>query len=118
MGRLGTKGIVAIVIIAAILIAVPLSYLVLTSDDEGDGGTYTVTIIGKTAEEELDRAELEDMTYVEAVSSYQNKLMNWRALGTYGGVELRHIADLVGGMAPGDIMTIEGADGYIQNLSY
>jgi DMSO/TMAO reductase YedYZ molybdopterin-dependent catalytic subunit len=118
IGNLGTRGIVAIVIVAAILIAVPLGYLVLTSDDEGDGGTYTVTIVGKTAEEDLDRAELEDMTYVEAVSSYQNKLMNWRALGTYGGVELRDIADLVGGMAPGDIMTIEGADGYIQNLSY
>jgi len=117
-GKLGTKGIVAIIIVAAILVAVPLGYLVLKSDDARDGGTYTVTVVGKAGDAELDRAELEDMAYVEAVSSYQNKFMNWRGLGTYRGVELRDIADVVGGMAPGDIMTVEAADGYIQNLSY
>ncbi|MBN1677342.1 MAG: molybdopterin-dependent oxidoreductase, partial [Candidatus Thermoplasmatota archaeon] len=119
--KLGTKGIAAIATVIAILVAVPLGYLVLTADDdgaEGDGDEVTVHVVGKTAEMDLSLADLEDLAYFEGVSSYQNRFMNWRGLGTYGGAELRAVADLVGGMAPGDIMTIEASDGYLQNLSY
>lgn len=119
--KMGTKTIVAIVIVAALLIATPLGYLVLTSEDEApeeEEEDFEVLVVGKTGENNLNLTDLETMSYVEAVSSYQNQFMNWRGLGTYGGVQLRDIADLVGGMAPGDIMTIEGSDGYLQNLSY
>ncbi len=121
----GTKGTIAIIIVAALLVAIPLGYLALTTEDETppedeEEGTedFTVLVTGKTGENELNLTDLQGMTYVEAVSSYQNRFLNYRGLGTYGGVELRNIADLVGGMAPGDIMTIEGSDGYLQNLSY
>jgi len=119
--KLGTKGIAAIAIVIAILVAVPLGYLVLTADDNestGDGDDFTVHVVGKTAASDLNLADFENLAYVEAASSYQNRFMNWRGLGTYGGVQLRVLADLVGGMAPGDIMTIEASDGYVQNLSY
>jgi len=118
---LGTKGIVAIAAVVTILVVVPLGYLVLTADNETPGGdedAFTVQIAGKSGQTDLNLTDLEGMTCVEAVSSYQNRFMNWRGLGTYSGVQLREIADLVGGMAPGDIMTIEGSDGYSQNLSY
>jgi len=118
--RLGTKGIAAIAIVVTMLVAVPLAYLVLTSDDDGTSGGdgFTIHVVGKTAQRDLDLTELDDLAYVEALSSYQNRFMNWRGLGTYGGVELKVIADLVGGMVPGDIMTVEASDGYLQNLSY
>jgi DMSO/TMAO reductase YedYZ molybdopterin-dependent catalytic subunit len=123
---LGTKGIISIIMVAALLVAIPLGYIVLTSEDasppedEGEDETvdFAVLVTGKTGESELNLTDLQGMTYVEAVSSYQNRFLNYRGLGTYGGVQLRDIADLVGGMAPGDIMTIEGSDGYVQNLSY
>jgi DMSO/TMAO reductase YedYZ molybdopterin-dependent catalytic subunit len=123
---LGTKGIISIIMVAALLVAIPLGYLVLTSEDEAppedeeeeETTDFAVLVTGKTSESELNLTDLQGMTYVEAVSSYQNRFLNYRGLGTYGGVHLRDIADLVGGMAPGDIMTIEGSDGYVQNLSY
>ena len=80
---------------------------------------FSVTLEGKAGETEtVDYIDLEEMDYVEAVSSYQNRFDNWRGLGTYGGVELRDLADLVGGMAPGDIMTVTAVDGYKANFTY
>ncbi|MBN1677582.1 MAG: hypothetical protein JW880_03500 [Candidatus Thermoplasmatota archaeon] len=114
-GKLGAKAIAAIVIVVVILIAAPLTYLVMTSDY---GEIFHVQVVGKTGETQLDLTDLEGMTYFEAVSSYQNSFGNWRGNGTYGGVLLSEIADLVGGMVAGDVMTITADDGYWQNYSY
>ncbi len=73
----------------------------------------SVFLTGKAGESyTVNYTTLEGMDFVEAVSSYQNSFGNWRGLGTYGGVELRDLADLVGGMEPGDVMTITATDGY------
>ncbi len=108
---------IAAVIITAILIAAPLGYLVLTSDI-GTDRTVLVTIKGKSSSTNLTLSDLDEMTYLEQVSTYQNRLGFWRAEGTYRGVTLEALAESVGGMVPGDIMTIEAIDGYEQNLSY
>jgi DMSO/TMAO reductase YedYZ molybdopterin-dependent catalytic subunit len=108
---------IAAVIITAILIAAPLGYLVLTSDN-GTDRAVLVTIKGKSSSANLTMSDLKEMTYAEQVSTYQNRLGFWRAEGTYRGVTLEDLAETVGGMVPGDIMTIEAKDGYTQNLSY
>lgn len=112
---LKTAAVVAIVIL---LVAVPIGYFILNQEGE-DGADFSVGLTGKGGEEgTVDRAALDDMDFVEAVSSYQNRFSNWKGLGTYGGVELRDIADLVGGMAEGDVLTVTASDGYCVNLSY
>lgn len=122
---LGTKKMIALIVVAALLVAVPLGYLALQQgdsdddDDDGDGNSITLSIIGKTGvEQNLTLDAVVDMESMEAVSSYQNRFGNWRGYGTYEGVNLSALADLVGGMNPGDIMTITASDGYYQNLSY
>ena len=117
-GASSTVKIAAVAAIVILLIAVPLGYFILTQEDDG-GADLSVALAGKGGEEEtVDLAALEDMEFVEAVSSYQNRFNNWKGLGTYGGVELRDLADLVGGMAEGDVMTVTASDGYAVNLSY
>lgn len=117
-GMSPTVKIVAVVAIVILFVAVPMGYFILNQEGN-DGADFSVALTGKGGEEEtVDRAALDDMDFVEAVSSYQNRFNNWKGLGTYGGVELRDIADLVGGMAEGDVLTVTASDGYCVNLSY
>lgn len=117
-GMSSTMKIAAAAVIVILLVAVPMGYFILTQEDDG-GADFSVALTGKDGEEEsVNLNALEDMDSVEAVSSYQNRFNNWKGLGTYGGVELRDIADLVGGMDEGDMMTVTASDGYYVNLSY
>jgi len=104
-------------VVVIILVAAPLTYLVLTNKNQPTGGTVLV-LEGKTSSKNMTLADLEAMDYNEALSSYQNSFGNWRGNGTYGGVLLGDLADEVGGMSPGDIMTVTASDGYEQNYSY
>jgi len=122
-----TVKIAAVAVIVILLIAVPLGYFILTGDedddDDNDDGDETVdfsiSLTGKDGQTEtVNYTALEGMDFVEAVSSYQNTFGTWKGLGTYGGVELRDLADLVGGMAPGDVLKVTAADGYHVNLTY
>ncbi len=109
---------VALAAVVILLVAVPMGYFILSQDDDEEAN-FSVALTGKGGEEETaDLASLEDMDFVENISSYQNRFNNWNGLGTYGGVELRDLADLVGGMAEGDVMTVTASDGYAVNLSY
>lgn len=124
-GASATVKIAAIAVIVILLIAVPLGYFILTGDEDEDDDDddetveISVSLTGKAGMSyTVNYTTLEGMDFVEAVSSYQNSFGNWRGLGTYGGVELRDLADLVGGMEPGDVMTITATDGYRSNLTY
>ena len=117
-GGMGKKKLVALVVVAAVLIAVPIGYLAIESMSSVSSGVI-ITLVGKSGDEqEVTLEDVEDMANLEAVSSYQNMFGNWRGTGTYKGVELGALADLAGGMEPGDVMTITASDGYSQNLSY
>ncbi|UCE90769.1 MAG: molybdopterin-dependent oxidoreductase [Methanobacteriota archaeon] len=123
LAKTGTKKLIALIIIAALLVAVPLGYLALKSGDadgdDNDDGSIALSIVGRTGvEENLTLSEVINMSSIEAVSSYQNRFGNWKGFGTYQGVNLSGLADLVGGMIPGDVMTLTASDGYHQNLSY
>lgn len=114
--------IAVLVVVVALLISVPLVYLLTTQGgDDGDGfdDTVILEISGNDGNEiELTFAEMKDLSYLEAISSYQNRFNNWRGYGTYRGVALSTLAGQVGGMAAGDVMTVIASDGYSQNLSY
>lgn len=123
-----TVKLVAVAVIVILLIAVPLGYFILTGDEDGDDDEdddddatvdFSVDLTGKgDLTETVNYTALEGMDFVEAISSYQNNFGTWKGLGTYGGVELRDLADLVGGMEPGDVMTVSAPDGYECNLTY
>jgi DMSO/TMAO reductase YedYZ molybdopterin-dependent catalytic subunit len=106
--------------IVVILVAAPLGYLVLTQkgDNNAGGDEVLVTVTGKQSEKNYTLSELTEMDYLEQISSFQNSFGNWRGDGTYRGVQLSSLADQVGAMVAGDVMTIEASDGYTQNLSY
>ncbi|HDP97268.1 MAG TPA: hypothetical protein ENN25_06230 [Euryarchaeota archaeon] len=120
LSKKSTIAVMAVVVI--LLISVPLVYLTMQGgeDDTGDfDDTVVLEISGNDGNEaELTFAELKDLSYLEAVSSYQNRFNNWRGFGTYVGVPLSTLAGLVGGMSQGDVMTVIASDGYSQNLSY
>jgi DMSO/TMAO reductase YedYZ molybdopterin-dependent catalytic subunit len=116
---LSKNKLISLVVVVALLIAVPIGYLYWSSTQSDGGSDETlVYVTGKSSSTELSLSDLEGMVLTEQVSSYQNSFMNWKCLGTYSGVNLSDIADLVGGMVPGDIMTITASDGYVQNLTY
>ncbi len=127
-GASPTVKIIAVAVIVILLIAVPVGYFILTGDDDGDDDDdddadeavdFSVVLTGKDGQTEtVNYTALEGMDFVEAVSSFQNTFGTWKGLGTYGGVELRDLADLVGGMEPGDVMTVSAPDGYACNLTY
>lgn len=108
-----------VVAIVALLVAVPLGYLLVTqNNDNGAGGDEVLVTVEGTIGKNYTLSELKEMTYLEQASSFQNSFGNWRGNGTYRGVQLSSLADQVGGMVAEDIMTIEASDGYAQNLSY
>ncbi len=111
---------IAIAIVVVVLVAIPLSYLYIEGQKNKTGTTetYFVTVTNGSMKANLTLASLKGMTAVQDDSSYQNRFGNWRGQGTYKGVTLRDIADIVGGMVPGDVMTVKASDGYSQNLSY
>ena len=58
------------------------------------------------------------MPIAEGYSSFQNQYDNWRGQGTYRGVQLSDLLDLVGGMAVSDRLRVSSNDGYEQYFSY
>jgi DMSO/TMAO reductase YedYZ molybdopterin-dependent catalytic subunit len=114
-----TTKIIALAVVAILLVAIPLGYLYLQGQNKEEPTSETIVSVVKGLDERnLTLDNMKDMTSVQGTSSYQNRFGNWRGLGEYKGVTLQRMADLVGGMQSGDVMTISASDGYEQNLSY
>jgi 3',5'-cyclic AMP phosphodiesterase CpdA len=58
------------------------------------------------------------MPIAEGYSSFQNQYDNWGGQGTYRGVQLSALLDLVGGMTVSDRLRVSSNDGYEQYFSY
>jgi predicted phosphodiesterase len=58
------------------------------------------------------------MPITEGISSFQNQYDNWRGQGTYRGVQLSDLLNLVGGMTVSDRLRVTSNDGYEQYFSY
>jgi hypothetical protein len=77
-----------------------------------------VTVRGIDEDVTLSTEDLELMVYVEAFSSFQNQFDNWRGQGTYRGVRISTLVELVGGMNTDHIIRITSSDGYAQEFSF
>ncbi len=100
----------ALVVVIAILIAMPLIYLTMDpfEEDTEDG---LVTVAG----EEMNLDELEEMETVEGEARFQNRFYNWNEKAEYEGVAL---STLVPNMERSDVLEVEASDGYSQEFSY
>ncbi|MFX1367229.1 MAG: metallophosphoesterase family protein [Promethearchaeota archaeon] len=58
------------------------------------------------------------LSELEGFSSFQNQFYNWRGYGTYKGVRISDLVELVGGMDENDTLRIGSNDGYEWNFSY
>ncbi len=58
------------------------------------------------------------LSELEGFSSFQNQFSNWRGHGTYKGVKISDLVELVGGMDENDTLRIGSSDGYQWNFSY
>jgi len=66
----------------------------------------------------LNLDDLRLLSELEGFSSFQNQFYNWRGHGTYKGVKISDLVELVGGMNESNILRIESNDGYEWNFSY
>ncbi|NYT11208.1 MAG: hypothetical protein GKC03_01495 [Methanomassiliicoccales archaeon] len=79
--------------------------------------TVEVNIIGKTGTETLSLSELQAMTAVSGKSMYE-KSVGWGGEGNYTGVLVSDLVELVGGMEPGDTITVTSSDDWNTTYSY
>ncbi len=74
----------------------------------------SIEVSGRWGNITLHLEDLEQMNSTEAYSSFQNFYGNWRGQGTYRGVAVSDIINLVGGVEPSDLVVVEATDGYSQ----
>jgi len=73
---------------------------------------------GRTGEVCLTLPQVKLMRALSGTCRYQNSLGNWRGGGTYRGVPVADLVNLVGDMTPGDTLRAESRDGYYQEFCY
>lgn len=64
---------------------------------------------------------LDDLLLMDVIteySSFQNQFDNWRGHGTYTGIAISELIELVGGMTVNDTLVVRSFDGYEQEFSY
>jgi predicted phosphodiesterase len=77
-----------------------------------------VSIKGLTEDMTLTLDDLIQMETVTEFSSFQNQYDNWRGHGTYSGVAISDLIDLVGGMGINDTLVVRSFDGYAQEFGF
>jgi len=77
-----------------------------------------IAVRGLTEDVTLSLDDLLQMNEVSGLSSFQNQYDNWRGYGTYIGVEISELVELVGGMTTDEKLVVKSFDGYLQEFSY
>jgi 3',5'-cyclic AMP phosphodiesterase CpdA len=77
-----------------------------------------VVIRGNDEDVTLSLDDLQQLTTITGDSSFQNQYDNWGGYGTYTGVTISELVELVGGMTPDDTVNITSFDGYSQEFGY
>jgi len=67
---------------------------------------------------DLDYAAVTAMQTLQGASQYQNRFGNWGGAGTYIGVLLADLLELVGGIDQNDVVCVNATDGYAQYFAY
>ena len=78
----------------------------------------TVAVRGLVEDVTLSLDDLLQMEVVSGYSSFQNQYDNWRGHGTYTGIAISELIELVGGMGINDTLVVRSFDGYSQEFSY
>jgi 3',5'-cyclic AMP phosphodiesterase CpdA len=78
----------------------------------------SVLIVGANEHVTLTFDDLSIMDSIERYSSFQNQFGNWRGQGTYKGVKISTLVELVGGIDTNSRIRIVAADGFEQNYCY
>ena len=77
-----------------------------------------VAVRGLVEDVTLSLDDLLQMDVVTGYSSFQNQYDNWRGHGTYTGIAISELVELVGGMTINDTLVVRSFDGYAQEFSY
>ncbi len=107
--------IVALVVAAGALLS--LRMLTLPPPPPLEGEAEVQVIKGETTVN-LNFSSLVAMPATTGLSSSQNRFQNWRGTGTYVGVTLHSLVELVGGMDENDVVLINATDGYVQYFAH
>ena len=78
----------------------------------------TVAVRGTIEDITISLDDLRLMDIVTGYSSFENQYNNWRGHGTYTGIAISDLIELVGGMTINDTLVIRSFDGYAQEFSY
>jgi DMSO/TMAO reductase YedYZ molybdopterin-dependent catalytic subunit/predicted phosphodiesterase len=108
------KALAALVVVLLIIIS-PLAFLYITQGDDTGEIVFSLSVEGDSESETgITLDDLLSMEWVEGYSSYQNFFNNWRGHGTYRGVNVSDLVDLIGGISEEDNVTVHATDGYNQ----
>jgi 3',5'-cyclic AMP phosphodiesterase CpdA len=77
-----------------------------------------VAVRGSVEDVTLSLDDLLQMDEVTGFSSFQNQYDNWRGYGTYTGIAIFELVELVGGITTNDTLVIRSFDGYAQEFSF
>jgi len=77
-----------------------------------------IAVRGLTEDMTLSLNDLLQMNTISGFSSFQNQYDNWRGHGTYTGIAISELVELVGGMTTDEKLVVRSFDGYSQEFSY
>ncbi|MDK2930890.1 MAG: hypothetical protein PWR07_1021 [Bacillota bacterium] len=77
-----------------------------------------VKVIGPKGEKEFTLGELVLLPSVEVATAFENQFGNVRGNGKYVGVLVATLLEHVGGIRPGQTLTVRCSDGYSQDFGY
>ncbi len=77
-----------------------------------------VVVVGPKGKKELSIGALALLPSVEVRAGFENQFGNVRGEGTYVGVPVATLLDVVGGIKPGQTLTVVCSDGYTQDFGY
>jgi len=103
-----------------ILIAVSFSTLAFSVlvAQPCSASSVALTVEGKNGTQVYSLTDLQSMPYLQNITSFQNGIGNWKGYGLYRGVPISYLVDQVGGMRPGDTVSIIASDNYSQTFSF
>ena len=107
--------IIALVVSAGALISISLLVPPVAPPLEGEAD---VQVIKGDTTIDLNFTSLTALPAITGISSSQNRFQNWRGTGTYLGVAISTLVELVGGMDEDDVVRINATDGYVQYFAY
>ena len=77
-----------------------------------------IAVKGLIEDMTLSLNDLLQMNTINGFSSFQNQYDNWRGHGTYTGIAISELVELVGGMTTDEKLVVKSFDGYSQEFSY